>query len=61
VGLEEYEKVGLMDGATTAYMASEEIKSDAQACAMNLKQKLIDWAEWKFTTLNNQTANQLLF
>ena len=39
VGLEEYEKGALIDAATTEYMDSQETKSAAQACAMNLKQK----------------------
>ena len=39
VGLEEFKKVALIDASTAEYMGLQETKSDARACAINLKQK----------------------
>ncbi len=48
VGLEEYRKEALIDAATAEYMDSQETKSAAQECALNLKQKQCTFAEVDF-------------
>ncbi|KAI9652351.1 MAG: hypothetical protein M1829_001664 [Trizodia sp. TS-e1964] len=55
VGLEEYKKEAMIDAATARYMDNQEIRSAADVCAANLKQKhftfnfsakdIIDWED----------------
>jgi hypothetical protein len=49
VGLEEYKAAALIDAATAEYMDGQEIKSAAQECAGNLKQKHCTSAELDFS------------
>lgn len=51
VGLEEYKKEALIDAATAEYMDSQETKSAAQLCAMNLKQKQCKYIEADFSSV----------
>lgn len=49
VGLEEYKAAALIDAATAEYMDGQEMKSAAQECAVNLKQKHCMSAELDFS------------
>jgi len=51
VGLAEYEKEAEIVGATTKYMGSQQIKSAARDCALNLKQKQCTYAEADYSYL----------
>ncbi|CZR68366.1 uncharacterized protein PAC_18265 [Phialocephala subalpina] len=60
VGLEEYKAAALIDAATAEYMDGQEIKSAAQECAVNLKQKhfLVEFSskdimEWRSSQLRS--------
>ena len=49
VGLEEYKAAGLIDAATAEYMDGQEVKSAAEECALNLKQKKCVYSELDFS------------
>lgn len=49
IGLEEYKAAPLIEAATAEYMNGQEVRSAAQECAMNLKQKYCMYAELDFS------------
>jgi hypothetical protein len=49
VGLEEYKAAPLIEAVTADYMDGQEIRSAAQECAVNLKQKHCMYAELGFS------------